>query len=55
MLDQDQTAFGGLGTDTDHARTGGIRGDYLPVTADSAPLCRMSMADGPRLCQGDPR
>jgi hypothetical protein len=45
-------AFGGLGTDTDPDHTGGIRGDYLPLTVDSAPLSQALLADDPRLCQG---
>ncbi len=45
-------AFGGLGTDTDPDHTGGIRGDYLPLTADSAPLSQALLADDPRLYQG---
>jgi hypothetical protein len=45
-------AFGGLGTDTDPEHTGGIRGDYLPLTVDRAPLSQTLMADDPRLVQG---
>jgi hypothetical protein len=30
-------AFGGIGTDTDPEGTGGIRGDYLPLSVDRAP------------------
>jgi hypothetical protein len=45
-------AFGGLGTDTDPEHTGGIRGDYLPLTVDRAPLSQALMADDPRLVQG---
>jgi len=45
-------AFGGLGTDTDPDHTGGIRGDYLPLTVDSTPLSQALLADDPRLCQG---
>ena len=45
-------AFGGLGTDTDPEHTGGIRGDYLPLTVDRAPLSQALMADDPRLIQG---
>ena len=45
-------AFGGVGTDLDPEGTGGIRGDYLPLSADSAPLSQALMADDPRLFQG---
>jgi len=45
-------AFGGIGTDTDPDQTGGIRGDYLPLTVDRAPLSQALMADDPRLYQG---
>ncbi|HEX5120712.1 MAG TPA: phytanoyl-CoA dioxygenase family protein [Pseudonocardiaceae bacterium] len=45
-------AFGGLGTDDDPDHTGGIRGDYLPLTVDRAPLSQALMADDPRLCHG---
>jgi hypothetical protein len=45
-------AYGGLGTDDDPDHTGGIRGDYLPLTVDRAPLSQALMADDPRLFQG---
>src|SRR5438045_7267891 len=45
-------AFGGVGTDTDPDGTGGIRGDYLPLTADRAPLSQALVADDRRLFQG---
>lgn len=45
-------AFGGVGTDTDPDNTGGIRGDYLPLTVDRAPLSQALLADDPRLFQG---
>ena len=45
-------AFGGIGTDTDPDNTGGIRGDYLPLTVRRAPLSQSLVADDPRLCQG---
>jgi hypothetical protein len=45
-------AFGGLGTDTDPEQTGGIRGDYLPLTVDRTPLSQALIADDPRLIQG---
>ena len=45
-------AFGGLGTDRDPDGTGGIRGDYLPLTVDEAPLSQRLIADDPRLYQG---
>jgi hypothetical protein len=44
--------FGGVGTDTDPDHTGGIRGDYLPLTVDRAPLSQALLADDPRLFQG---
>lgn len=46
------TAYGGLGTDHDPNGTGGIRGDYLPLSVDDAPLSQALMADDPRLYQG---
>lgn len=45
-------AFGGLGTDHDPEGTGGIRGDYMPLTVDEAPLSQRLVADDPRLYQG---
>ncbi len=45
-------AFGGIGTDTDPEGTGGIRGDYLPLSVDRAPLSQSLIADDPRLFQG---
>ena len=45
-------AYGGTGTDTDPDRTGGIRGDYLPLALDRAPVSQTLMADDPRLFQG---
>lgn len=45
-------AFGDLGTDTDPDRSGGIRGDYLPLTVDRAPLSQALVADDPRFYQG---
>lgn len=45
-------AFGGIGTDTDPGGTGGIRGDYLPLSVDRAPLSQSLIADDPRLFQG---
>lgn len=45
-------AFGGLGTDTDPDHTGGIRGDYLPLAVDRAPVSQALLADDPRLFQG---
>lgn len=47
-----QGAFGGIGTDTDPDGTGGIRGDYLPLSVDRAPLSQSLIADDPRLFQG---
>jgi Phytanoyl-CoA dioxygenase (PhyH) len=44
-------AFGGIGTDTDPDGTGGIRGDYLPLSVDRAPLSQALTADEPRLFQ----
>jgi Phytanoyl-CoA dioxygenase (PhyH) len=44
-------AFGGIGTDTDPEGLGGIRGDYLPLSVDRAPLSQWLMADDPRLFQ----
>ncbi len=41
-------AYGGVGTDDDPDRTGGIRGDYLPLSADRAPLSQVLIADVPR-------
>jgi hypothetical protein len=35
-------AYGGVGTDLDPDGTGGIRGDYLPLSADRAPLSQPS-------------
>jgi hypothetical protein len=46
------SAYGGLGTDHDPAGTGGIRGDYLPLSVDAAPLSQALIADDPRLYQG---
>ena len=45
-------AYGGVGTDDDPDGTGGIRGDYLPLSADRAPLSQALIADDPRLFQG---
>jgi hypothetical protein len=45
-------AYGGVGTDLDPDGTGGIRGDYLPLAADRAPLSRALIADDPRFFQG---
>jgi hypothetical protein len=45
-------AFGRVGKDTDPEGTGGIRGDYLPLMADGAPLSQALVADDPRLFQG---
>jgi hypothetical protein len=45
-------AYGGVGTDLDRDGTGGIRGDYLPLAADRAPLSQALMADDPRFYQG---
>lgn len=44
-------AFGGLGVGADPER-GGIRGNYLPLTVDRAPLSQALIADDPRLFQG---
>jgi hypothetical protein len=45
-------AFGGVGTDDDPEGTGGIRGDYPPLSVDRAPLSQSLIADDPRLFQG---
>jgi hypothetical protein len=45
-------AFGGLGTDTDPDGLGGIRGDYLPLSVDRAPISQALIADDQRLFQG---
>jgi len=45
-------AYGGVGTDLDPDGTGGIRGDYLPLAADRAPLSQALIADDPRFYQG---
>lgn len=45
-------AYGGVGTDLDPDGTGGIRGDYLPLSVDRAPLSQALIADDPRLFQG---
>jgi phytanoyl-CoA dioxygenase PhyH len=45
-------AFGGIGTDTDPDGTGGIRGDYLPLSVNRTPLSQALIADDPRLFQG---
>ena len=45
-------AFGGIGTDRDPEGTGGIRGDYLPLSVDRAPLSQWLLADDPRLFHG---
>ena len=45
-------AFGAIGTDTDPEVTGGIRGDYLPLSVDRTPLSQALIADDPRLFQG---
>ena len=45
-------AFGGIGTDIDPEGTGGIRGDYLPLSVDRAPTSQALIADDPRLFQG---
>ncbi len=45
-------AFGGIGTDTDPEGTGGIRGDFLPLSLDRTPLSQALIADDPRLFQG---
>jgi phytanoyl-CoA dioxygenase PhyH len=42
-------AFGVIGAAPD---TGGVSGDYLPLTVDRAPLSQALMADDPRLYQG---
>jgi hypothetical protein len=38
-------AFGGIGTDTDPEGTGGIRGDFLPLSLDRTPLSQALIAD----------
>lgn len=45
-------AFGGIGTDTDPDGSSGIRGHYLPLSVDRAPLSQALMADDPRLFHG---
>jgi hypothetical protein len=45
-------AFGRIGTDIDPEGTGGIRGDYLPLSVDRTPLSQSLIADDPRLFQG---
>lgn len=45
-------AFGGVGTDNDAGGRGGIRGDYLPLSVDRAPLSQGLIADDPRFFQG---
>lgn len=45
-------AYGGVGTDLDPDSAGGIRGDYLPLAADSAPLSQSLIADDSRFYQG---
>jgi hypothetical protein len=45
-------AFGGVGTDDDPDGTGGICGDYLPLSVNRAPLSQALIADDPRLFQG---
>ena len=45
-------AYGDVGTDDDLDGTGGIRGDYLPLSVDRAPLSQALIADDPRLFQG---
>ena len=45
-------AFGGVGTDDDPDGTGGIRGDYLPLSVSRTPLSQALIADDPRLFQG---
>lgn len=45
-------AYGDIGTDLDSDGAGGIRGDYLPLAADSAPLSQALIADDPRFYQG---
>jgi hypothetical protein len=52
VTDSIRDAFGGVGTDTDPDGTGGIRGDYLPLSADHAPLSQAMIADDRRLFQG---
>src|SRR5688572_28650726 len=44
-------AFGGVGTDDDPRGSGGIRGDYLPLSVDRAPSSQSFMADDPRFFQ----
>jgi hypothetical protein len=51
VTDELSDAFGGVGTDTDPEATGGIRGDYLPLAVDRAPLSQSLIADDPRLFQ----
>ena len=45
-------AFGGVGTGDDAEGTGGIRGDYLPLSVDRAPLSQSLIADDARFFQG---
>jgi hypothetical protein len=46
-------AFGGSGPDRSYTEgLGGIRGDYLPLSVDRAPLSQSLIADDPRLFQG---
>ena len=45
-------AFGAIGTDTDPDGTGGIRGDYLPLSVDRTPISQALIADDQRLFQG---
>ena len=45
-------AYGAVGADEDPDGTGGIRGDYLPLSVDRAPLSQALIADDPRLFQG---
>ncbi len=65
LLDRDETAqltaevtsaltdaYGGVGTNDAPDGTGGIRGDYLPLSVDRAPLSQALIADDPRLFQG---
>ena len=45
-------AFGAIGTDADPDGTGGIRGDYLPLSVDRTPISQALIADDQRLFQG---
>jgi Phytanoyl-CoA dioxygenase (PhyH) len=52
VTEEIREAFGGIGTDTDPEGTGGIRGDYLPLSVDRAPVSQSLIADDSRLFQG---